>query len=56
MFGLSIISTEELKRLKDVDTFFSKRIGELTEENFRLKEQVEAFTRSIDRKGRFIKK
>jgi len=56
MFGISIISTRELKRLQDIDEVFSKRVGEMTEENFKLKEQVKSLTRLRDEKGKFIKK
>ncbi|MDR0864994.1 MAG: hypothetical protein LBO74_08690 [Candidatus Symbiothrix sp.] len=56
MFGLSIIKTSELQRLRDVDEFFSKKIGEANEENFKLKEQVKSLTRLRDKTGKFIKK
>jgi hypothetical protein len=56
MFGLSIIKTSELQRLRDVDELFSKKMSEANVENFRLKEQVKSLTRLRDSSGKFIKK
>ena len=61
MFGLTIIRTKELERLKDVDTFFDKRITEMTKANSQLKEQTKSLSEKLakfDRErvnGKFVK-
>ena len=61
MFGLSIVSTDELKRLQDVDDLFSTKMGEKIKEVFNLNEQIKFLSERLakfDRKrenGKFIK-
>jgi len=61
MFGLSIVSTDELKRLQDVDDLFSTKMGEKVKEVFNLNEQIKFLSEKLakfDRKrvnGKFVK-
>ena len=61
MFGLSIVSTDELKRLQDVDDLFSTKMGEKVTEIFNLNEQIKSLLEKLakfDRKrvnGKFVK-
>ena len=61
MFGLSIVSTDELKRLQDVDDLFSTKMGEKVTEVFNLNEQIKSLLKKLakfDRKrvnGKFVK-
>ena len=61
MFGLSIISTDELKRLQDVDKSFSTKMGEKVKEVFNLNEQIKLLSEKLakfNRKrenGKFVK-
>lgn len=60
---ISLISTKELQRLRDVDSTFTKalnaknaRISELELQNKILAMTVKERTRQRDEKGRFLKK
>jgi hypothetical protein len=63
MLGLSIISTQELKRLRDIDELFSLKIFELNEEHFRLKSKIDILESEVKKitpkrasNGKFVKK
>jgi hypothetical protein len=56
MVGLQIIKSSELKRLRDVDELFSKKIEEKNWEIFKLNEEIKKLTPKRADKGKFVKK
>mgnify|MGYP001198495016 CR=1 FL=1 len=54
MFGITIIKTNELKRLQEIDERFNIEIGERNKEVFFLKNKLAKFDRKREH-GKFVK-